>query len=312
MTHRVWRPVAGALLMTSIVAGCAAGGGSVAPATTAAPSTAASTPPSAAPSGPAVGTVRTDAHGVEQVWVPAGTFTMGADDTTLTPPAWAAAEQAAERPAHEVALTTGFWIDRTEVTNAAFQAFVDAGGYTTRTLWSDKGWTWLGLQNVTGLPRSCDDGAADLPRVCINWFEAEAYAAWRGGALPTEAQWEYAARGPESLVFPWGNAWDPAKANVVGATSAKPVGSYPDGASWVGALDMAGNAMEWVADWYSTTYYAERVRDDPTGPASGTRKAEKGGWWGSDPYVARAAYKHFEDPPTYEDHHIGVRIVSAP
>jgi formylglycine-generating enzyme required for sulfatase activity len=73
---------------------------------------------------------------------------------------------------------------------------------------------------------------------------------------------------------------------------------------------MAGNAMEWVADWYSTTYYKDLERDDPTGPATGTRKVEKGGWWGADPYEARSAYRNFEDPPTYQDHHIGFRIVS--
>jgi formylglycine-generating enzyme required for sulfatase activity len=236
---------------------------------------------------------------------------MGSDDTTQTPPDWAKDEAAAERPAHEVSISQGFWTDRTEVRNAAFKAFVDAGGYTTRELWSDKGWTWLGLQNAAALPKSCDAGTADLPRACITWFEAEAYAKWRQGGLPTEAQWEYAARGPESKVYPWGDAWDPAKANVVGSTSSKPVGGSPDGASWVGALDMSGNLMEWVADWYSATYYQEKVRDDPTGPATGTRKTEKGGWWGADPYVARAAYRHFEDPPTYQDHHIGVRVISA-
>ena len=108
-----------------------------------------------------------------------------------------------------------------------------------------------------------------------------------------------------------GDAWDPAKANVVDSTSLEPVGSYPEGASWVGAVDMAGNAMEWVADWYSGSYYKQEVRDDPTGPDLGTKKVEKGGWWGAVPYVARSAYRHFEDPPTYQDHHIGVRVVSA-
>jgi formylglycine-generating enzyme required for sulfatase activity len=90
------------------------------------------------------------------------------------------------------------------------------------------------------------------------------------------------------------------------------VRSYPAGASWVGALDLAGNAMEWVADWYSLTDHAAGVDEDPTGPATGSLKIEKGGWWGApDPaYVSRAAYRHFEDPPTYADHHIGFRIVS--
>jgi formylglycine-generating enzyme required for sulfatase activity len=327
----------------SIVAGCAGGQGaspaaisspaattsvqtsaaspSATPSSTASSSSPPSTPSSAAspsaaassavePSHPA-GATRKDSHGIEQVWVPAGTFTMGSDDTTLTPPDWAKDEAASERPAHEVAISNGFWVDRTEATNAAFKAFADAGGYTDRALWSDKGWTWLGLQNPTSLPKTCEGDAPAQPRACINWFEAEAYAKWRGGSLPTEAQWEFAARGPESRVYPWGDKWDPAKANVVGSTASMPVGGYPDGASWVGALDMSGNLMEWVSDWYSTTYYGDNLRDDPTGPETGTRKVEKGGWWGADPYVARAAYRHFEDPPTYQDHHIGVRVVSG-
>jgi formylglycine-generating enzyme required for sulfatase activity len=89
-----------------------------------------------------------------------------------------------------------------------------------------------------------------------------------------------------------------------------PVGSYPDGVSWVGAHDMAGNAMEWVADWLDAAYYAQSVREDPPGPASGRVKVEKGGWWDSNPFVARSAYRHFEDPPEYADGHIGFRIVS--
>ncbi len=151
---------------------------------------------------------------------------------------------------------------------------------------------------------------ADHPRVCVTWYEAEAYAAWRGGQLPTEAQWEFAARGSESRVYPWGDEWDASKANVVDSSGLTAVGAYPEGVSWVGAYDMAGNAMEWVQDWLSSTYYAKSPKDDPTGAASGSKKVEKGGWWGSNPYVARSAYKHFEDPPTYQDHHIGFRVVT--
>lgn len=276
--------------------------------TTAAPSTGATTDPTA-------GVERTDDHGVAQVWVPAGSFLMGTDDTDptgeLAPPDWARFELAAERPQHEVALSSGYWIDRTEVTNEAFGAFVAAGGYQDRSFWSDAGWTWVSGREATDLPASCVDARPAHPRVCITWYEAEAYAAWRGGALPTEAQWEYAARGPSSSIFPWGDGWDPAKTNLVDSEGLTPVGSFPDGASWVGAVDMSGNAMEWVADWYSGSYYKQEIRDDPTGPPTGSKKVEKGGWWGSVPYVARSAYRHFEDPPTYQDHHIGVRIVTS-
>ena len=307
MHRAIGRLRLGAAIVISIaVVGCGPGGGS---------GGAASGEPSVAPDGPAAGTTRTDEHGIDQVWVPAGTFLMGTDDTDPTgpvePPSWALSELAAERPQHEVALSSGFWIDTTEVTNKAFAAFVADGGYTTDALWSEAGTAWLADQDVAALPIDCVEPLDDNPRVCITWFEAEAYAAWRGGALPTEAQWEFAARGPDSRIFPWGDEWDPARANIVGATESMPVGSFPDGASWVGALDMSGNAMEWVADWYSARYYGEEVRDDPTGPELGSKKTEKGGWFGAVPYVGRGAYRHFEDPPTYQDHHIGVRVVSA-
>lgn len=311
-----------AAVVAVFVGGCGAGptttllgGAATATSSPAASAVASASVASPTAAGPTPGTTRTDAHGVAQVWVPAGVFRMGTDETdptgVLAPPDWARFELAAERPQHDVALSSGYWIDQTEVTNAAYQAFVDDGGYTTARYWSDDGTAWLAAQDVAQLPTTCGEVVADHPRVCITWFEAEAYAAWRGGALPTEAQWEFAARGPESRIFPWGDDWDPTKANVVDSTATTAVGAYPAGASWVGALDMSGNAMEWAQDWYTGTYYQQRVRDDPTGSPLGSKKVEKGGWWGAVPYVARAAYRHFEDPPTYQDHHIGVRVVSA-
>ena len=112
----------------------------------------------------------------------------------------------------------------------------------------------------------------------------------------------------------WGDTFGAANANLDGGTGPVAVGGYPDGASWVGALDMAGNAMEWVADWWSGTYYAEGVRDDPTGPAAGSIKIEKGGWWGppddAGSFISRSSFRLDEDPPSYQDHHIGFRIVS--
>jgi formylglycine-generating enzyme required for sulfatase activity len=328
MVERVVSRV-GALVVAAIVAGCATPPPSVAPSSASADaasptgSASASAPavPSSSPTAsaartldPTAGIERTDKHGVSQEWVPPGTFLMGTDETDptgeLAPPDWARFELAAERPQHEVSISTGFWIDETEVTNEAYQAFVNDGGYTTPALWSDEGREWLSTVDASALPVACVDAEPTHPRVCITWYEAEAYAAWRGGVLPSEAQWEYAARGPSSVIFPWGDAWDPAKANVVESTELTPVGSYPEGASWVKAHDMAGNAMEWVADWYSGSYYKQEVRNDPTGPELGSKKVEKGGWWGAVPYVARSAYRHFEDPPTYQDHHIGVRVVS--
>jgi len=273
------------------------------------------------------GARRLDARGVEQVWVPAGRFRMGTDEETraeleaLPLPAWVARELPSECPAHDVRITVGFWIDRCEVSNAAFAA---DGGYARRELWSEAGWTWLCAQPAGSRPAPCDGaaGGPELPRACISWFEAEAYARWRGGRLPTEAEWEYAARSPRSRRYPWGEDFEAARCNVVGGTGPAPVGSHPSGASWVGAQDMSGNLMEWVSDWLDVHAYERDAAaaepapghpgavQDPQGPSGGTIKVEKGGWWGAPAFTARCAYRHFEDPPEYSDHHIGVRVVT--
>ena len=249
------------------------------------------------------GETRIDQRGIEQVWVPPGSFLMGTSTDVVE-------QHPYEQPQHVVALTSGFWIDKYEVTNDAFQDFVEDGAYLEQEHWSEAGWEWLGEQTIDDLPVSCTEEVPDHPRVCVTWYEAEAYSHWRGGQLPTEAQWEFAARGPESLIYPWGNTFDESLANVVDSTGLMPVGSYPDGASWVGTHDMSGNAMEWVQDWFADDYYRLNVRDDPTGPETGIRKVERGGWWGGRPFYARSAYRHFEDPPFYQDHHIGFRVVS--
>ena len=205
-------------------------------------------------------------------------------------------------------MTAGYWIDKNEVTNKAFRVFVDAGGYANRSYWSDAGWEWLNRQTVDMLPNYCLGNLPENPVACVTWFEAEAYANWRGGHMPTEAEWEYAARGPQSLVYPWGNDFDASRCNLVDSKGLKPVGSYPNGASWVGALDMAGNVMEWVQDWLGD--YPAGTVENPTGPATGKVKVEKGGWWSGTSFVARSAYRHFTDPPDYNDFHIGFRIVT--
>lgn len=257
-----------------------------------------------------------DSKDVEQVWVPAGSFRMGSDASAiaeleaLKPPEWIAKAFASEQPQHKVRLTTGYWIDKYEVTNRAFQAFVESGGYASREYWSEAGWRWLTGEAGGQRSAACVAPAPDHPRVCVTWYEAEAYATWRGGRLPTEAEWEYAARGPESLRYPWGNEFDSQRCNVVDSKGLTPVGSYPAGVSWVGAHDMAGNAMEWVQDWLDVAYYERRESNDPAGPTLGRIKVEKGGWWGSNLFVTRAAYRHYEDPPGYADKHIGFRVVS--
>ena len=263
---------------------------------------------------PHAGQVRFDSEGIEQVWVPAGSFRMGTDEATLltlkalNPPSFVLGEFASEQPQHEARITEGYWIDKYEVTNRAYEAFVKDGGYQNRSLWSEAGWAWLSGQSIRELPRYCMGRVAKNPIACVTWYEAEAYARWRGGRLPTEAEWEYAARGPQSLTYPWGNEFDSNRCNVVDSEGLKPVGSYPKGVSWVGAHDLAGNVMEWVQDWLGP--YATDAVDNPTGPATGEVKVEKGGWWGSSLFVARSSYRHFEDPPSYSDPHIGFRVVS--
>lgn len=255
----------------------------------------------------APGSVRLDRHGVEQVWVPAGDFVMGTADTTgLDPPGWARRVMDSEMPAHPVRITRGFWMDRFEVTVRSYRAFIDAGGYDRAEFWSAAGLEWLARVDA---PEICGE-EPDHPVACVSWFEAEAYANWRGGRLPTDAEWEYAARGPESRIYPWGDQWDASRANVVDSEGTTAVGMYPGGVSWIGAHDLAGNVMEWVSDWLTLDYYRPELMIDPQGPETGRIKIEKGGWWGSNPFVARSAYHHFEDPPSYRDHHIGFRVVT--
>lgn len=262
------------------------------------------------------GSTRLDRRDIEQVWVPAGTFQMGSEAAViqqlkiLKPPGWLINALASEQPAHAVTLTHGYWIDKYEVTNAAFKAFVEDGGYQNQNYWSEAGWQWLSQQRAGSVPRSCTGNAPDQPRACVTWYEAEAYARWRSGRLPTEAEWEFAARGPDALIYPWGNDFDPERCNVIDSRATTAVGAYPNGVSWVGAHDLSGNVMEWVQDWLDVQYYSHSPTADPTGPNTGKVKVEKGGWWGSNLFAARSAYRHFEDPPDYSDGHIGFRIVT--
>ena len=198
------------------------------------------------------------------VYVPEGEFEMGNEG------------EPTEQPVHTVALD-GFWIDRTEVTNAQYQRCVEGGECDAPKRYCA---VWLG-----GEPP--DAAKTDHPVVCVDWPRAVAYCAWAGGRLPTEAEWEYTARGPEGFKYPWGDD-EPNDMLLnyddnVGDTTE--VGSYPGGVSWCGALDMAGNVSERVADWYGE-YPAER-QENPTGPASGVDRAMRGSAWRYTRYMAQ-------------------------
>jgi serine/threonine-protein kinase len=238
---------------------------------------------------------------VEQVFVPAGSFLRGSEDGI-----------ADERPVRAVALDA-FWLDRTEVTNDQFAAFVAATGYQTTAEGSD----W---QHPRG-PGSDLGGLGDYPVVQVSWVDAYTFCAWAGGRLPTEAEWEYAARGPRSLVYPWGNTFDGAQSNYCdrncpydwadalgddGHAWAAPVGSYPSGAGWAGALDIAGNVWEWVNDWYGPGYYNQSPDANPTGPQSSDLKVLRGGAWSHFRGDSRMSFRNHAEQ-TYRNDSIGLR-----
>ena len=288
------------------------------------------------PTGPSLGDTRTrPADGMVMVYVPAGEFTMGSTDDEVEDALTLCNEYSDdckrrwfddEQPAHAVALD-GFWIDKTEVTNAQFAAFLNEEGNQR-----EEGVTWLELEDEACLiervggefrPKS---GYGDHPVIEITWYGAVAYCRWAGGRLPTEAQWEYAARGPEGRLFPWGDEVDGTRLNYCdancesdaadeafddGYARTAPVGSYPDGASWVGALDLAGNVREWVADWQGG--YSSERQENPTGPPKGDYRWLRGGGWSDDWIHVRAAERGPALLPTYTSiYYFGFRCVGSP
>ena len=223
---------------------------------------------------PAGATGESDVDGMEMVYVPAGTFLMGAagDD------GWVGNSEKPQR----VVYLDAYWIDKTEVTNAMFERFVEATG-------PDAAATW----------RRTASGKPDHPVVGVNWFDADAYCRWAGRSLPTEAQWEKAARGSDGRKYPWGNeAPTRERCNFdrnEGGTTA--VGKYsPWGDSPYGAVDMAGNAWEWVADWYDKYYYAASPKDNPPGPGSSTSRVLRGGSWLNIARFVRSSFRSSSHP----------------
>ena len=172
-----------------------------------------------------------------------------------------------------------FEIDRYEVTNAQYGRFVRATGHEAPATWG--GETYPG-------------GLAAYPVTSVLWEDADAYCDWAGKRLPTEAEWEKAARGVSGQTYPWGDTWDPARANTAasGAGEPVPVGAYPTGASPYGGLDMAGNVWEWVADYYDRDYYSVAPDRNPTGPTAVLDHGLRGGAFDSDPDQARCSFRN--------------------
>jgi formylglycine-generating enzyme required for sulfatase activity/tRNA A-37 threonylcarbamoyl transferase component Bud32 len=267
-------------------------------------------PPTPAPT-PGLGATKTrSTDGMTMVYVPAGTFQMGSDERDPN-----AADD--EKPPHPVSVDA-FWIDKYEVTNEQFARFVQATGYRTDAEKAGTGWAlsegvWkeiagAGWQHPSGPETSISD-LMDHPVVQVSWNDAQAYCAWAGGRLPSEGEWEYAARGADSPIYPWGDTFDGQRTNFCGANCTldwknenyndgyertAPVGSFSGGASWVGALDMAGNVWEWVNDWYGN--YPSEPQVNPTGPSSGEFRVLRGGSWDSNEESVRAAARNSIQP----------------
>lgn len=214
--------------------------------------------------------------GATMIYVPAGDFLMGSNDRDDD-----------EKPAHTVYLDP-FWIDKSEVTNALYIKCVSAGKCQPPT-------------PTTSYTRDAYYGNSqydNYPVIYVSWDSANAFCSWANKKLPTEAQWEKATRGTDGRTYPWGNAFDGAKVNSwdsnprPGDTTAG--GSYSAGASPYGAMDMAGNVWEWVADWYGS--YPSGTQRNPMGPSTGQSHVLRGGSWFNNAFVVRAAIRLGRNP----------------
>ncbi len=243
------------------------------------------------------------------VRVPGGRMSMGTDSG-----------EPAERPAHEVTVAN-FYMDRFEVTNAEFSTFVAATNHVTDPQRAGFGWHWIGeWKQVKGAdwrhphgPQSSIGGLEQHPVVQVGWHDAVAYCRWRRKRLPSEAEWERAARNAGGVPYAWGSA--PPNENGRyrasygsdrccsadigdGFLYTAPVGSFPSGRSPFGAEDMTGNVWEWVSDTYDEAYYRRSPLADPINTAPGERKVIRGGGWGNNPWGLRTTLRHANTPET--------------
>ena len=190
-----------------------------------------------------------------------------------------------------------YWIGQYPVTNEKYRVFISADGYGNRAYWSEEGWKWKSECNIT-CPEYWNDikwNKADCPIVGVSYYEAEAYAKWAGKRLPTEWEWEKAARGTDGREYPWGDEFDKEKCNSAkaGFRHTTPVTQYPKGVSLYGCYDMAGNIWEWCADWYDETKDSRVLR---------------GCSWSCTPVNLRVSFR-FRYDADYRFNLIGFRLV---
>ena len=218
------------------------------------------------------------------VYVPAGEFIMGSD-----PDVDPMTDALDELPQHKVFLDA-YFIDKYEVSNTDYTKFIEATGHRNSIFWDNPKFNH-----------------PDQPVVGVTWGDAAAYAEWVGKRLPTEAEWEKAARGTDGRIWPWGNEFDPTKCNfddegkfdghLDGFAMAAPVKSFEQGASPYGALNMVGNVAEWVADWFEAEYYFVSPAENPKGPpTSGMgKKSWRGASWFAGSEQMRCAFREYDD-----------------
>ena len=219
---------------------------------------------------------------MEMVFVPAGEFLMGDEDLDRN-----------MRPQHAVYLDA-YWIDQTEVTNAHYLACIQDSA----------------CRGIEPSHYVYDDSKSDHPVVYVTWQDAVDFCEWAGKTLPTEAQWEKAARGTDGRLYPWGNNPPaPRLANYEQeADGTVPVGSYPLGAIPYGALDMAGNVYEWTQDWYEWDYYKNSPYKNPRGPETGKYHVKRGAAWGSFvDFILRTGFRKYTG--SLQGYHLGFRCV---
>jgi len=219
-----------------------------------------------------IGSIRiSEIDGMEMVYVPKGNFMMGSDHPDA---------RTDEQPIHEVFLDS-FWIDKYEVTNAQYRECVNSGQ----------------CEPPTKHTYFLDEQFYDHPVVEVNWFNAQSYCDWVKRELPTEAQWEKAARGTDGRIYPWGDITPNSTIlNHSNANGTTVVGSYESGVSPYGAYDMGGNVWEWVSDWYEENYYEFSPVTNPQGPEIGTQKVLRGGSWFSLGKIVYSSYRYKLDP----------------